>query len=87
MIEKLDSVREETKRLLEGLVRRRMRERAVALQALMDEVLGGLEGCAKEVFEEAGEIINPVPGTTMEGSGIASRKVPDVKKFDGVGIL
>ncbi|RPA90649.1 IkappaB kinase complex, IKAP component [Choiromyces venosus 120613-1] len=83
MIEKLDSVRDETKSLLEGLVRRRMRERAIALQGLMEGVLGSLEGCVWEVFEEAGEVVNPETGA--EGGG--KRAVPIIKKFDGVGIL
>ncbi|CAZ85562.1 unnamed protein product [Tuber melanosporum] len=83
MIEKLDSVRDETKKLLEGLVRRRMRERATALQTLMEELLASLEGCVREVFEEAGEVVNPEAGA--EGGG--KRVVPIIKKFDGVGIL
>ncbi|CUS09589.1 unnamed protein product [Tuber aestivum] len=83
MVEKLDSVRGETKKLLEGLIRRRMRERAIALQTLMEEVLASLEGCVQEVFEEAGEVINPEAG--VEGGG--RRAAPIIKKFDGVGIL
>ncbi|PWW72432.1 IkappaB kinase complex, IKAP component [Tuber magnatum] len=83
MVEKLDSVRDETKKLLEGLVRRRMRERAIALQSLMEEVLTSLEGCVGEVFEEAGEVINHEAGA--KGGG--KRAVPIIKKFDGVGIL
>ncbi|PUU75037.1 IKI3 family-domain-containing protein [Tuber borchii] len=83
MVEKLDSVRDETKKLLEGLVRRRMRERAIALQTLMEEVLANLEGCVQEVFEEAGEVVNPETGA--EGGG--KRVVPVIKKFDRVEIL
>lgn len=83
MVEKLDSVRDETKKLLEGLVRRRMRERAIALQTLMEEVLASLEGCVREVFEEAGEVVNPEAGA----GGGGKRVVPAIKKFDRVEIL
>lgn len=86
MVERLDTVRAETKRLLQGLVRRRMRERAVALQAQMEEMLEQLGGCAKEVFEE---------GTFVAGEGEEAGEIvlevkktsPVIKPFDGVGIL
>lgn len=82
MIEKLDGVRQETKRLLEGLVRRRMRERASALQVAMNEVLDSLRGCAREVFEEAGAVVNPEAGGAPQ-----PRVTPAVNEFDGLAVL
>jgi elongator complex protein 1 len=85
MIERLDTIRAETKRLLQGLVRRRMRERAVALQTQMEEILEQLTGCIKEVFEEGSRIMEE-----DENGEIATgtKKIaPVVKPFDGIGVL
>jgi elongator complex protein 1 len=82
MIEKLDGVRAETKRLLEGLVRRHMRERAVALQTLVNNVLDSLRGCVREVFDEAGAVVNPEAGGEQR-----PRVTPVVDKFDGLAVL
>ena len=50
LIERLNSVGEDTARLVEGLMRRSMRERAIAVQTAMDEVTDACKGCMDEVF-------------------------------------
>lgn len=86
MIERLDTIRAETKRLLQGLVRRRMRERAVALQTQMEEMLEQLSECAKEVFEE-GTFMTEEGEETGEAVPGPKKTTPVVKPFDGVGML
>lgn len=86
MIERLDTVRAETKRLLQGLIRRRMRERAVALQTQMEEVLEQLAGCIQEVFEETTEVAER-GGEGAEDMPGPKRTAPKVKPFDGIGVL
>lgn len=86
MIERLDAVRAETKRLLQGLVRRRMRERAVALQTQMEEMLEQLSDCAKEVFEE-GTFVAEEGEETGEGVLGPKKTAPVIKPFNGVGML
>ncbi|KAI5847254.1 IKI3 family-domain-containing protein [Morchella snyderi] len=85
MIERLDTIRAETKRLLQGLVRRRMRERAIALQAQMEEILEQLTGCVKEVFEEGCRIMEE--GENGEIATETKKIAPVVKPFDGIGVL
>ncbi len=50
LIERVDSVRDEVSRLLEGLLRRGMRERAVAVERGMVDVVDACRGCVDEVF-------------------------------------
>lgn len=51
LIVRLDSVQDEVKRLAEGLMRRRMREQAIAVSAAFEEVLSICKACLSEVFE------------------------------------
>ena len=50
LIERVNSLSDEVGRLVEGLMRRGMRERAIAVQAAMREVLEACRGCITEVF-------------------------------------
>ena len=50
-MERANSVGEEVERLVEGLMRRAMRERAIAVEAAMEEVVRMCKGCLAEVFE------------------------------------
>ncbi len=51
LVEKVNGVGEEVERLVVGLMRRGMRERAMAVEAGMAEVVGLCKACVGEVFE------------------------------------
>jgi elongator complex protein 1 len=87
LIERVDSVREETERLVQALLRRGMRESAVALQAMVMELLGMLGACADEVF--APQRIAVMPMEMGEGTVPSQPKMeaPVIKKFDGLSLL
>lgn len=55
LVERWNSVVKDGESLVEGLMRRGMRERAGAVQGGMEEVKGACEGCLEEVFESTGE--------------------------------
>ncbi|KAL9097236.1 MAG: hypothetical protein Q9165_000663 [Trypethelium subeluteriae] len=55
LIERVNGVGEEVERLVEGLVRRGMRERARAVEEAMVEVTEACKGCIGEVFEVVDE--------------------------------
>ena len=55
LIERLNVVGEDVSRLVEGLMRRAMRERAMAVENAMVEVVGACSGCMEEVFGNAEE--------------------------------
>jgi elongator complex protein 1 len=50
LIERVNTVNEEVIRLVEGLMRRMMRERAIAVQAAMRDVVDACKACIPEVF-------------------------------------
>ena len=50
LIDRVNSVRDEMERLVQGLLRRRMRERAVAIEAALNDVIDLIGGCVGEVF-------------------------------------
>lgn len=64
LIERVNAVGEDVGRLVEGLMRRGMRERAGAVEAAMVEIVGLCRGCVSEVFEPGKEDMG---GTTGEG--------------------
>lgn len=51
LIDKVNGIRDEITRLIEGLLRRRMWERAMAVERAMKEVVDMCQGCIEEVFE------------------------------------
>ena len=51
LIERGNSVSEEVTRLVEGLMRRAMRERAAAVESAMVDVLDRCTSCVQEVFQ------------------------------------
>ena len=51
LVERVEGMREEVGRLVGGLFRRGMRERARAVDGAMGEVVGLGRGCLGEVFE------------------------------------
>lgn len=55
LIERLNSTSDDVSSLLEGLMRRAMRERAVAVEAAMSDVVEACKLCMEEVFAAPGE--------------------------------
>ncbi|KAI9771354.1 MAG: hypothetical protein M1840_002324 [Geoglossum simile] len=51
LIDRVNGVRDEMGRLVQGLLRRRMRERALAIEAALNDVTNLIRGCIGEVFE------------------------------------
>ena len=96
LIDKVNSVREQVERLVVGLMRRGMRERAGAVEDAMVVVVELCQGCLDEVFKNnvkevvEGEVNRPKGGEgvlwdTLEGD--RRREVPSVKDFDRLSIL
>lgn len=52
LVERVNELNDETVRLVEGLMRRGMRERAVAVENSLVEVLDACKGCLEEVFQK-----------------------------------
>lgn len=51
LIERANSISDEVSRLVEGLMRRAMRERAAAVESAMAEVIGMCSACIPEVYQ------------------------------------
>ena len=96
LIDKVNSVKEQVERLVVGLMRRGMRERAGAVEDAMVVVVELCQGCLDEVFKNnvkevvEGEANRPKGGEgvlwdTLEGD--RRREVPSVKDFDRLSIL
>ncbi|GME32947.1 Cytochrome c oxidase subunit VIIc [Neofusicoccum parvum] len=51
LIDRVNQINEEVQRLVEGLMRRGMRERAAAVELVMEEVVAACRGCVDEVFQ------------------------------------
>lgn len=59
LIDRVNSVRDEVSRLIDGLMRRKMRERARAVEAAMVETTTLCQNCLGEIFQtESGEVEN-----------------------------
>ncbi len=98
LIERVNAVGDEVGRLVEGLMRRGMRERARAVEAAMAEVVGMCAACVGEVFlaegntaGEEGEGQRPSGGDgvvwdSLEGVGTV-RTAPVVKEFARLSLL
>lgn len=102
LVERWNSVVGDGEALVEGLMRRAMRERAAAVEGAMKDVREACEGCLEEVFGEsgvanadAGEVNGEAP-RIVGGEGVMieaymesqRRKVkPTVKTFEKCGLL
>jgi elongator complex protein 1 len=62
LIERVNSTFDESSALIQGLLRRGMRERAVAVEKALQEVLGMCSSSAQEVFEQEEEQKQPQQG-------------------------
>ena len=65
LIERLNSTTEDVTSLLHGLMRRAMRERAVAVEAAMAEVMAACKASIEQVFDASGPEMAPVAGTAQ----------------------
>ncbi|KAL8798214.1 MAG: hypothetical protein Q9182_006859 [Xanthomendoza sp. 2 TL-2023] len=84
LIDRVNSVSDEAERLVEWLVRRRMVERARAVEGGMSDVVGLCEKAVKEVFAIEEEEAEPVEGE----EGVQQRRdVPVVKEFGKLSLL
>jgi len=69
LIERINSVGEEVERLIVGLMRRGMRERARAVEAAMEDIVGICRGCVGEVFQQGSEDAGEVKGMMAQVDG------------------
>ncbi|KAL8692939.1 MAG: hypothetical protein Q9224_003859 [Gallowayella concinna] len=84
LVERVNSVGDEVARLVEWLVRRKMVERARAVEGGMSDVVGMCGKAVKEIFEIEGEKAALVEGE--EGEQL-NRDVPVVKEFGKLSLL
>ena len=100
LVEKVNTVEDEVGRLVVGLMRRGMRERARAVEGGMVEVVGLCRRCVDDVFGEERdekeqrarggiEGINGVEGVRRDGLGGEDKKKPPpvVKAFEKLSLL
>jgi elongator complex protein 1 len=87
LIERVDSVRDDTERLLQALFRRGMRGNAAALQALVNELLAMLKGCVDEVFTAQQRSVLPPPGEGEVQPQQQKVEVPVIRDFEGLSLL
>lgn len=95
LVERYNSVVQDVENLVEGLMRRAMRERAVAVESAMKEVREACEGCLEEVFgaekkgDEDGPRIVGGEGVMIEAFQASQQKKvkPVVKGFERCGLL
>ncbi|KAI9867254.1 MAG: hypothetical protein M1813_009532 [Trichoglossum hirsutum] len=100
LIERVNSAREEMGPLIQGLLRRRMRERALAIEAALDDVIELIRGCVGEVFRldqgtqitaEDGQTVRPggANGVLQDSLEEAARpgKLPPIKALEKLSLL
>jgi elongator complex protein 1 len=101
LIERVNSVGEEVERLINGLMRRGMRERAIALQEAMIELVELCKGCVGEVFLKitgseqnkegtAAEVNRPSGGDGVLWDSLETsqwREAPVIKDFGPLSLL
>lgn len=103
LIERIESVREDVGRLVVGLVRRGMWERARAVEGAVSEVVGMCEGCLGEVFGVEGgkggeqargegeEGYRPLGGDAVLAESLEQagkkKEVPIIKSFERLVLL
>jgi elongator complex protein 1 len=100
LIDRLNDVGEDVRRLVDGLMRRSMRERAIAVQTAMDDVVESVKVCTDEVFEtqkESGEeeaLLSNETSRPWGGQGVlwealisANREAPTLKPFERLALI
>ncbi|KAK3050381.1 putative elongator complex protein 1 [Extremus antarcticus] len=81
LVQRLNDVGEDVTRLIEGLMRRGMRERAIAVQTVLDEVTTSARECMDEVFSTAKEPLGQDGEVIGDGDDILPRP------WGGQGVL
>jgi elongator complex protein 1 len=71
LIERLNENGDDVAKLVEGMMRRAMRERAMAIDAAMRDVTEACRQCLGEVFASSAEPASTVDDATMNGEGQA----------------
>ncbi|KAF3123418.1 hypothetical protein TWF703_000894 [Orbilia oligospora] len=94
LISRVNETQEESHRIVEGLMRRGMRERAESIQVGMQSVLAALEIARKDVFDSAPAMLTNIAPPNEEeledGAETKMIKPPDfstIKPFQGLSIL
>ena len=101
LIDRINAVNEEVERLVVGLMRRGMRERAAAVETAMVEVVEMCKGCLDEVFANNGKDAVEQKGVEEEehrpkgGEGVLwdslegdkRREAPSVKNFNRIPLF
>ncbi|KAA8908123.1 elongator complex protein-like protein 1 [Sphaerosporella brunnea] len=89
LIERVQSVHDDTQRLVEALFRRGMRESAAALQGMVKELLAMLEGCVGDVFKQQ-QLLSPSlleDGILQQEEAARKVEVPVIPAFEGLSLL
>ncbi|KAK6351726.1 hypothetical protein TWF718_004873 [Orbilia javanica] len=94
LIARVNETQEESYRIMEGLIRRGMRERAESIQIGMQSVLAALERSRKEVFDTVPTtpvgIVQANEEELEDNAGTRMIKPPDfstIKPFQGLSVL
>ncbi|KAF4621520.1 hypothetical protein G7Y89_g14553 [Cudoniella acicularis] len=102
LIDRIQSVRGEVRRLVEGLVRRGMWERARAIDGALAEVVGMCKACVPEVFgvddpgkkvvgEEGEEVYRPVGGDAVLAESVEAagkrKEAPVIADYERLALL
>ena len=88
LIERINSIGNEVSRLVMGLMRRAMRERARAVEQSMVEVVEMCKGCIEEVFAPVREMLKAIEGGEGLEEGLREKLVaPVVKEFSSLSLL
>ena len=100
LFERVSSVHDDVDRLVSGLLRRGMRERAIAVESAMRSVIEACKGCATEVFHDATGL-QGIDGHQLPATvGAKNREdffdfdrtplpkvTPDVRAFEKISLL
>lgn len=81
LIQRMNDVAEDVKNLVEGLMRRAQRERAIAVQAAMDDLNQAVRLCMDEVFTAS------KPGSEQRQDGDSTIDATQSRPWGGEGVL
>ncbi|MCJ1283838.1 hypothetical protein MMC26_003169 [Xylographa opegraphella] len=100
LIERVNAVGDEVGRLVAGLMRRGMRERAKAVEGAMVEVVGLCRDCVGEVFQSESKVVQEADRQKEQdvdrptgGDGVlwdsmeAKKEAPEVKAFEKLALF
>lgn len=88
LVERVDSVKPDSERLVEAMLRRRMRDNASALQKQFGELILQLEGCIKIVFVAgAGTQQQQADAQAAQPSLQQTQSAPTIPLFEGLSLL